>query len=162
MSGKITIFNKRRDNFQLKVGKGLTISNIVFNSLDSILFPDKDGAKCLSKKEACCTENNGVISSTYSSSPCLNDTHLWVEMTQYCTVAEGISFINFDITNFTMLYEPPKLTLDAVEFRYFLQKFNSFIRPNEVASIIDIKDSTFSHFAGCGAIIRNKEKVVVP
>lgn len=34
---KSTIFNKRRDKFTLRVGAGLTIQDITFDSLDSII-----------------------------------------------------------------------------------------------------------------------------
>ena len=34
---KPTIFNKRRDKFTLRVGAGLTIQDITFDSLDSII-----------------------------------------------------------------------------------------------------------------------------
>eukprot|EP00347_Sterkiella_histriomuscorum_P021660 403333207 len=64
---KITIFNKRRDKFQLRVGRGLTIENIIIDSLDSILPIDKDGNGCLKRKEKCCEMgSDGVISNMHN------------------------------------------------------------------------------------------------
>jgi hypothetical protein len=34
---KVTIYNKVRQNFQLKVGSGLSLINLIFDSLDSIM-----------------------------------------------------------------------------------------------------------------------------
>jgi hypothetical protein len=35
---KPVIYNKRRDKFTLRVGAGLTIQDVTFDSLDSIIF----------------------------------------------------------------------------------------------------------------------------
>lgn len=42
-SSPVTIVNKRRDIFNLKVGAGLTLSNIIFDNLDSIIPYDYTG-----------------------------------------------------------------------------------------------------------------------
>ena len=47
VNGQITIYNKRRERFQINVGGGLTIENIIFDSLDSIIPYDKDISGCL-------------------------------------------------------------------------------------------------------------------
>lgn len=33
----VTVYNKRRDKFSLRVGGGLTIKNVIFDSVDSII-----------------------------------------------------------------------------------------------------------------------------
>jgi hypothetical protein len=39
---KPTIYNKRRDKFSINVGKGLTLTDITIDSLDSILDQEND------------------------------------------------------------------------------------------------------------------------
>jgi len=65
---KITIKNKRRDKFQLLVGGGLTITNVIFDSLDSIvgknfiLRPIDDLTDlCLNRAEDCCVLTDGAV-----------------------------------------------------------------------------------------------------
>lgn len=53
---KPTIYNKRRDKFSINVGKGLSLVDITFDSLDSIL--DQDSDACMGKAENCCSVNS--------------------------------------------------------------------------------------------------------
>lgn len=40
-TSKVTIYNKRRDKFTLSVGAGLTLKNLIIDSLDSIVESKK-------------------------------------------------------------------------------------------------------------------------
>eukprot|EP00347_Sterkiella_histriomuscorum_P010453 403376225 len=115
---KITILNKRRDKFQLRVGRGLTLENIIIDSLDSILPIDKDGSGCLQRKEKCCEMgSDGVISSKFNNSQCLDLTgNLHLQILAQCWIADGPSFINFDINDKTLLHEPQQLIIDLQRF----------------------------------------------
>ncbi|CDW79376.1 UNKNOWN [Stylonychia lemnae] len=77
VDGKITVYNKRRDQFQINVSGGLTIENIIFDSLDSVIPYDLDSSGCLGKKIQCCQNINGVMKNM-TLSPCLdkNNDHL--------------------------------------------------------------------------------------
>jgi hypothetical protein len=65
----ITIKNKKRDKFQIKVGGGLTIKNVIIDSLDSlvckntILIDQIDDLTdpCLNAEADCCIETNGQV-----------------------------------------------------------------------------------------------------
>ena len=62
------------------VSGGLTIQNIDFDSLDSIIPLEEDSAGCLAKKIQCCTKlaDDSIYSNT--STPCLNNGKLWKPM----------------------------------------------------------------------------------
>eukprot|EP00347_Sterkiella_histriomuscorum_P011673 403371551 len=85
---KITIFNKRRDKFQLRVGRGLTLENIIIDSLDSVLPIDQDGNGCLKRKENCCEMgSDGFISSNFNDSQCLDSSgNLYLQMQNLITL----------------------------------------------------------------------------
>ena len=38
---QVNVYNKRRDKFTIQVGAGLTLKNIIFDSLDSIILDDQ-------------------------------------------------------------------------------------------------------------------------
>ena len=65
---------------KLMVSGGLTILNIDFDSLDSIIPLELDTADCLASKIQCCTKlsDDSIISNT--ATPCLNSGKLWKPM----------------------------------------------------------------------------------
>ena len=55
-----------RDKFRFLVGGGLTINNIIFNAIDSVIIPSFDTAspKCLARKSVCCSISGTTLSGT--------------------------------------------------------------------------------------------------
>ena len=47
-TAKVKVYNKFRERFNIKVGAGLTVNNIVFDSLDSIVDTSISLPTCLS------------------------------------------------------------------------------------------------------------------
>jgi len=69
-SEQVTIMNKKRDQFGLLVGAGLTLKNIVIDSIDSIIhrktpllviriIANEDSKKCLRTRSQCCSVATG-------------------------------------------------------------------------------------------------------
>ena len=44
----VTINYKAADKFRFLVGAGLTLKNLIFNAIDSVIHPDLDVSGCLS------------------------------------------------------------------------------------------------------------------
>ncbi|CDW84918.1 UNKNOWN [Stylonychia lemnae] len=51
----VTVYNKLRDQFQLLVGSGLMLKNIIIDWIDSLILPSHDSGNCLSQKTQCCS-----------------------------------------------------------------------------------------------------------
>jgi len=100
----VTINYKAADKFRFLVGGGLTINNIIFNAIDSVIHPDLDVNGCLSSIGICCTATGQTLGGASSCS--------WVRRpSEECVVPFGGSFIEFDIHSQTHLTAPPTLTI---------------------------------------------------
>jgi hypothetical protein len=61
----VTIRYKLRDKFQLMVGAGLEISDVIFDAIDSVITPIADTGNCLSNAASnCCTLSGTTLSGT--------------------------------------------------------------------------------------------------
>lgn len=49
------------DKFKFLVGGGLTLRNIVFNAVDSLIIPSLDVSNCLSSSGTCCTVSGSTL-----------------------------------------------------------------------------------------------------
>ena len=61
---KVTIFNKHREFFQLEVGAGLALKNLIIDSLDSIVDSTETIPSCLSSLMPCCkidTDSQSIV-----------------------------------------------------------------------------------------------------
>ncbi|CDW90224.1 UNKNOWN [Stylonychia lemnae] len=134
VEGTMIVYNKRAERFQMNIGGGLTIQNIEFDGLDSIIPYRKDISGCLGQKINCCQNINGIISSL-TTTQCIDNLNndFWISK-------QMIQFY---------------FHLQGVKFRNYFFNFNSFIETNDVTSKIQIIDSKFEYFSSCGAIIRN-------
>eukprot|EP00347_Sterkiella_histriomuscorum_P024040 403332515 len=77
-----------------------------------------------------------------------------------CQIAQGTSFIEFDLNEHMVLSSSPTLILDNVEFRNFYYDFNSLIELNSYGGNVEITNSVFQSFSQCGSIIRNYKKIL--
>jgi hypothetical protein len=57
----VTVNYKMSDKFNFIVGKSLTMSNIIFNGIDSLIHPDYDVSSCLQSSGICCTLSGSTI-----------------------------------------------------------------------------------------------------
>eukprot|EP00347_Sterkiella_histriomuscorum_P009701 403340212 len=154
---KVTIYNKLRERFQLFVGAGLTLQNIIIDSLDSIVDSSGDSIPdCLKELGRCCEISQGTfdIVDYGQDSAQICDITL-NQPSEVCNIADGGYFIKFDISTVSQLTEPPTLTIDNCEFTNYLFDFNSFIETNKFGGHIIIKNSVFDKFSSCGSIVRN-------
>ena len=62
----VTVNYKMADKFRFFVGAGLTISNIIFNGIDSLILPDSDVGSCLNSAGICCINSGGSLSGSAS------------------------------------------------------------------------------------------------
>ena len=49
-----TIYYKMKDMWTFKIGGGLTIQNITFDAIDSVIDPNQDSTLCLNKTDSSC------------------------------------------------------------------------------------------------------------
>ena len=61
-----TVNYKMADKFTFLVGPGLTIQNVLFNAIDSVIHPDYDVNNCLTTAGTCCTASGSTLSGTAS------------------------------------------------------------------------------------------------
>lgn len=67
------------------------------------------------------------------------------------------SFIEFDLTEDTLLDDHQELVIDNCEFKNFYYEMNSFIQLNEWGGHITITNSKFLQMSFCGSFISNRE-----
>ncbi|CDW71358.1 UNKNOWN [Stylonychia lemnae] len=158
---KVIIKNKIRDRLNIKVGQGLTITNVIIDSLDSIV-DTSETASCLSDILDCCqidSLTNLIKDKIIGNSICQPANQ---RLTEECNIASGGYFIKFDISSNTVLNSPPTLIINNCEFKNFIFNFNSLIETNPNGGHINITNSIFDRFTSCGAIIRNFRREYVP
>ena len=143
--GKETVNYKLRDRWALKVGYGLELHDIIFNAIDSQCDTCTDPLAATNT----CTNTGSSLGGgcTYTRTP-----------TEYCPggMTTG-TFIEFDLTKDTALWNRQLLTIDNCEFHNFLYEMNSFIQLHQYGARITITNSKFEHFSFCGSFITTRE-----
>ncbi|CDW85402.1 UNKNOWN [Stylonychia lemnae] len=160
-TAQVIIKNKVRDRLNIPVGQGLTIKNVIIDSLDSMIDLDVQ-APCLKLLEDCCQIDPITLKIqdvNTSTSYCSNE-HIMI--TEECNIANGGSLIKFDISQETVLTRvldrPPTLLIDGCQFKNFIFDFNTLIETNSYGGHIIIQNSKFERFSTCGAVLRNFRK----
>lgn len=99
---------KMGDKFRFLVGGGLTLKNLIFDGIDSVIDPTLDTNSCLTQSALCCyfdgTKFSGADSCVLPKVP-----------DEECVANLGMSFIEFDIHSQTGLLTgtPPTLTIQV-------------------------------------------------
>eukprot|EP00347_Sterkiella_histriomuscorum_P009503 403340963 len=152
---QITVQYKMRDNWTFLVGRSLTINNLIFDAIDSIITPKTDQTNCLRQGPNCCSVDP--------------DTNLLMppevcyfreKPTEECvTVTSGGALFTFEQHPLMALTTPANLTLNNCIFRNFMYEFNSLIELNDLGGYVQISKTQFQNINTCGAIIRNKKVI---
>eukprot|EP00347_Sterkiella_histriomuscorum_P016469 403353061 len=134
---------KLRDNWKFKVGAGLTIKNIYFEAIDSLIDYQLDQnnlQKCTTNyTKYCCSINSAGILS--GSASCV--TIKKPQQTFY-----QCQLINLDLK---CVY-----CLKGSKFSNFIYELNSFIEFNDYGGNVQITNTVFDNINTCGSLIRNK------
>ncbi|CDW71619.1 UNKNOWN [Stylonychia lemnae] len=144
----ITVLYKMRGTFRFLVGGGLTIRNIIFDAIDSVIDPqvDQNTDNCLmNPNENCCR----LIFNNNQQNYSLN----------------GASFIQFDLSSQSMLNQPPTLYL---ELKQKQQEFPIDFKPydNSCSNLQNSENSCYSiNITGCeysnyGSLMKKSDKVI--
>lgn len=62
----VTVNYKMADKFRFYVGAGLTMNNLAFNAIDSLILPSYDVSSCLTTSGLCCTVSGSSLSGSAS------------------------------------------------------------------------------------------------
>eukprot|EP00347_Sterkiella_histriomuscorum_P006177 403353767 len=157
----ITVLYKLRDSFKFKVGGGLTIINLKFDAIDSVvnLTQDLGTYNCsMNYLSKCCsiTQTSNLQYILSGGKSCEFQT----QPTDQCYIPQGPSFIQFDIHPQTMLTQPPTLKLQNVRLDNFVYELNSMIELNSYGGHIQFETVNMDHLNTCGSIIRNKKALI--
>eukprot|EP00347_Sterkiella_histriomuscorum_P008156 403346168 len=159
---KLTIVNKRKEKFNFLVGQGLTLQNIILDSIDSIIPVEKDVYNCLKVRFRCCWVDfyNNIAENPYS--PVKFGCQLYQKPTEKCHLTASSNIIVFNKSPRSVLTEPPKLIIKNVEFYNIFFEFNSIIGLNSFGGHVEISNSKFQRISSCGALIKNTMSVYNP
>ncbi|TNV88206.1 hypothetical protein FGO68_gene9945 [Halteria grandinella] len=165
-SAQIVVNNRKRDSFSFLVGAGLTISNVIFDSLGSLILPHYPDSECLNNRKKCCNITKDTFGSVLNAGASKDCFRHEKQLTEDCQITTSDwSFIKFDVGSKTLLSSsksPPTLTLINSTFQNFLFQFNSLIQLNPFGGYIVIQNSTFERISSCGAIIKNFQPTIPP
>eukprot|EP00347_Sterkiella_histriomuscorum_P008702 403344080 len=152
---QITVQYKMKDDWTFKVGRSLTVNNIIFDAIDSIITPKTDTTGCLSQGPNCCSIDL-VNWQIVPQDVC----YFREKPTEECVaVTSGGGLFTFEQHPLMILTSTPTLTLNNCVFKNFMYEFNSFIDMNDLGGEVKIQNTVFSHFNTCGAIVRNKKAI---
>ena len=159
----VTIHNKRREKLKFDVPISLTLSNIVIDSIDSILHTQNLGTPlpaCLSERRSCCLLDPGTDTISNAST---SDTFKCADsFTQLFTTMETDCFANWPRSLFKMrltdaddgIKAPNAVVLENKSgIKNMFYAMNSLVALSSAGGTVRISNTRVTHLHTCGSIV---------
>ncbi|CDW75099.1 UNKNOWN [Stylonychia lemnae] len=145
----IKVNYKLGDKWTFQIQRGITMNNLHFDAIDSILSHEDDSTGCLSNGLTSCCQTDYNIKDIIPKRTCILK-----EKPQFNF------YLIFSVQKIATLQEEgahySNLIINCI-FENFIYDFNSFIEINNKVGYITITNSQFINFNTCGSIVRNKK-----
>ena len=152
-SSKITVYYQMGNTFRFTVPKSMTISNIIFDALDSSLLPTENWLK---ENARCCTISGTTLSINPSNPNPASSCTVQTIQTEECKATFGSSFFQFGYSDtLSSISGVGTLTISNWMFQNFFYDFTSFIGLTKNHGKVIITGTTFDKFSNWGSIIRD-------
>ena len=152
-SSKITVYYQMGNTFRFTVPKSMTVSNIIFDALDSSLLPTENWLK---ENARCCTISGTTLSINPSNPNPASSCTVQTIQTEECKATFGSSFFQFGYSDtLSSISGVGTLTISNWVFQNFFYDFTSFIGLTKGHGKIIITGTTFDKFSNWGSIIRD-------
>lgn len=145
--------NKIGSYFTLDVPASLTITNVIFDAIDSMGSFDLG---CLGQKADTCSFDTDDFSVNSEMGACCSEPTQHLET---CNFAHPTSLIRIKYTNANKLDNSKQLTLQNTEFKHFFYPLNSLIQYPMEGARVEITNSKFEYFSTCGSVISNQYRI---
>ena len=155
------ISNKIGAFFSLKVPRSLTLSHLIFDSLDSEAADLSSSNYCASQREDICS----LVEASRSASSLLSDCDCSLSpmSSRNCVLPVPNPLIFFDYNSaVSNLSSPKSLLIYNCEFRHFFYPYSNIIQVPPQGANITVTRSHFHHLSSCGAVIGNIDSVQLP
>ena len=152
-TSKITIYYQMGNTFKFIVPKSMTISNIVFDALDSSLLPTESWLK---ENARWCTISGTTLSVNSANPSPVSSWNVQTIQTEECKTTFGDSFFQFGYSDtLSNISGVGTLTLSNWVFQNFFYDFTSLIGLTKDYGNVVVTGSTFDKFSNWGSIIRD-------
>ena len=152
-SSKITVYYQMGNTFRFTVPKSMTVSNIIFDALDSSLLPTESWLK---ENARCCTISGTTLSMNPSNPNPASSCTVQTIQTEECKATFGSSFFQFLYSDtLSSISGVGTLTISNWVFQNFFYDFTSFIGLTKDHGKVIVTGSTFDKFSNWGSIIRD-------
>ena len=135
----------------------MTIKDIKFEMVDSLIQIGDDPDNCLTRRKICCEWDSATKTiakvDTAQAETCAIRTHI----TEWCHRESRNSIFSFFPyhSDYGLTTTPPELIIEGCEFNDMFYEFNSIIYVNTEA-YITFKNNKVQRMSNCGSIIKNK------
>ena len=140
----LTVYYQLGNDFKFDVPKSLTVSNIIFDALDSSLDPT---LSWLLYKSQWCMISGTEMTPNPSNPEALSSCEIFTYQSENCLSTIGNSLFQFQFNeDVSMISEIGILNIQSWTFKNFFYDFTSLIGLIDGHGHVSISDSTFSEF----------------
>jgi hypothetical protein len=145
------------NSYEFMVHKSLTISNIIFDALDSSLDPTLG---CLQMKSNCCTISGTALSPNPNNPSPVQTCEVQSYQNEYCATTFGYSMFQFMyLESYANGEIGETLSIENSSFLNFFHDFTSLIGFTKGHGHVTIQNTIFQQFSNCGSIFRDKREL---
>ena len=152
-SSKITVYYQMGNTFRFTVPKSMSVSNIIFDALDSSLLPTENWLK---ENARCCTISGTTLGVNPSNPNPASSCTVQTIQTEECKATFGSSFFQFGYSDtLSSISGVGTLTISNWVFQNYFYDFASFIGLTKGHGKVIVTGTTFDKFSNWGSIIRD-------
>jgi len=155
-SDVVNVYNKIGPELQISVPLKMTIENIAFNMIDSLIYFD-DTDNCLTERKQCWVFNETSSMRERVDSSLTEDCSFRYDNIPIDVCHRAPKYHMFTFHPYTSAYgltEPPVLTLESVEINDVYYEMNSLVHFN-LGGHVNFYNSKFRRFSNWGSILKN-------
>ena len=152
-TAKITVYYQMGNMFRFTVPKSMTVSNVIFDALDSSLLPTESWLK---ENARWCTISGTILSVNSANPSPASSWNVQTIQTEKCKATFGNSFFQFGYSDtLSNIDGVGTLTISNCVFQNFFFDFTSLIGLTKDHGNVLITRSNFDRFSNWGSIIRD-------